>query len=419
MSKAYLGAFVAIASVAVGAVDYINQAKAAGSAPGSFAVGAYVGTITGRFADQQTSLQAERVRDELLALPSKTFLPDAPDGWTRGDWTDAVAEQFRKEDKSSGDGKADAAAIAAATNGDPAMAALTAVGKAAAAERDAAQVYVYQKPGAIVAMRVATVAQSAGFGPQSVAMKMAANNIEAMSGKDGFAVVKGVTYRIEKGLFGLQDQERDYRVISGSIGETVQISLRANAEDADIIALLDGIDYDRLNRMLKVPVAGIGSAAPDLAPEESLSLASANVAKAAAAQRAETADQQRRLQLAALDLLLRHKKISQTDYDAAKARLENAASEMGASAGVTTYQEIAVASAAAPASAVEPASGGAGIIGNILGAIGFGGAAPTMPAVPDETPITAPTVKSAVKVNAFGAGSCTKTGAIKRCTIGN
>src|SRR5690606_26579255 len=48
MSKVFLGGFVVIAAVAVAAVDYVNQARRAGSAPGAFAVAAYVGTVSGR-----------------------------------------------------------------------------------------------------------------------------------------------------------------------------------------------------------------------------------------------------------------------------------------------------------------------------------------------------------------------------------
>lgn len=48
MSKVFLGGFVVISSVAVGAVDYVNQARRAGSAPGAFAAAAYFGTVSGR-----------------------------------------------------------------------------------------------------------------------------------------------------------------------------------------------------------------------------------------------------------------------------------------------------------------------------------------------------------------------------------
>ena len=333
MSKAFLGGFVLVAAIAVGAVDYVNQARRAGSKPGAFSVSAYAATITGRFVDQQAALAAERTRNELLALPTKSFLPEAPEGWTRGDWSAAADAAF-----GSGYDMAEDPSVPEAMKEDPTLKALNAVGQAAKARRDEAQVYVYEKPGAIVALRAAKIAQGGGLGPQNFAMQMVANNIEAMSGKDGFAVVKGVTYRLEKGLFGMQDQERDYRVISGMIGGEVRISLRAKAEDADIIALLEAIDYDRLNQMLKAPVAGIGSAAPEMTAEQSLALATANVAEAAAAQRAETIEQQRRLQLAALDISFRHGKMTEAAYNSAKAKLMTAPSEVGSDTWVRSFR---------------------------------------------------------------------------------
>src|SRR5690606_2590173 len=48
MSKVFMGGFVVIAAVAVAAVEYVNQPRRAGSAPGAFAVAACVGTGSGR-----------------------------------------------------------------------------------------------------------------------------------------------------------------------------------------------------------------------------------------------------------------------------------------------------------------------------------------------------------------------------------
>ena len=412
MSKAYLGAFVAIAIAAVGAVDYINQAKAAGSKPGQFGVGDYAGTISGRFIDQQASLSAKRTRNDLLSQPTKIFMPEAPEGWTRSDWTEAAAAQLGKVYDLSDDPNAPEE-----LKQDPTMKALATIGKAVGDERNAAQVYVYEKPGAIVAMRISKVAPSAGIGPQGFATQMVANNIEAMSGKDGYAVVKGVTDRLEHGLFGMQDQERDYRVITASLRDEIKISLRAKAEDADIIALLNGIDYDRMNQMMKIPLEGIGSGAPELSSEDSLALASANVAKDAADQRARAAEQERRLQLASLDLLLRHGQMTQEQYDTAKAKLETARSEVGFIAGIAAgseapaARELQSATTDAASRMESPASGAGGFMA-VLGGF-LGGWAPA------DAPIEPATeAKPKIKVNALGSGACESTGLGKRCKIG-
>ena len=86
MSKAYLGAFVAIASIAVGAVDYVNQAKAAGSSPGQFGLGGYVYSISGRFAGPKVMITETTTREQLLAMAPRDLLPEPSAGWSRRDW---------------------------------------------------------------------------------------------------------------------------------------------------------------------------------------------------------------------------------------------------------------------------------------------------------------------------------------------
>ena len=54
MSRLFLGGFVLISAAAAGAVDYVNQARRAGSAPGAFAVSAYLDTVSGRIAGRPT-----------------------------------------------------------------------------------------------------------------------------------------------------------------------------------------------------------------------------------------------------------------------------------------------------------------------------------------------------------------------------
>ncbi len=218
MSKAYLGAFVAIAAIAVGAVDYINQAKAAGSAPGRFGVGDYVSSISGRFIDQKAAIAAATERQELRAMAPRDLLPEPPEGWSRHAWGDAENDLFgqgydiQKDDFFPDEIKQ-----------DPTMKALASMDKAARAKKDAQEVLVYEKPGTVVAMRLQMI-KPGGGGISGAAMNMVANNLEAMSSKEGFAIVKGVTFREEGGLFGAESGQRDYRVITGRIGKEVKIS---------------------------------------------------------------------------------------------------------------------------------------------------------------------------------------------------
>lgn len=55
MSKLHLGGFVVAAVLAAGGADYVNQARQAGSAPGSLGVSAYIATISARVRGQDTA----------------------------------------------------------------------------------------------------------------------------------------------------------------------------------------------------------------------------------------------------------------------------------------------------------------------------------------------------------------------------
>ena len=61
MSKLHLGGFVVAAAVAAAGADYVNQARQAGSAPGSFGVSAYVATISARARGRQDAPAAPPV----------------------------------------------------------------------------------------------------------------------------------------------------------------------------------------------------------------------------------------------------------------------------------------------------------------------------------------------------------------------
>lgn len=412
MSKAYLGAFVAIAAIAVGAVDYINQAKAAGSTPGRFGIGAYGATISGRFIGQKQVMAAAAERQELLAMTPRDLLPEPPEGWSRHDWDDATADLFGRGYDMQKD-----ASVPDEIKEDPTMKALTAMDRAAAASKDAREVFVYEKPGTVIAMRLHRAQPGGDGGLAGAAMKMVANNMEAMSGKAGYAVIKGVTFREEYGILGAGADQRGYRVITGQIGTEVKLSLRARAEDADIVALLNAIDYDRLNRMLETPVAGIGSAAEDVPADQQRAEADRRVQDAAATQRTEAAEADYRMQAAALDFSHRMGAVNTADYEKAKAKLAQRRAQLDrrTEAPAPGAETRTAALADAVAMPTDPASVGGGLVGSILGAIGFGGGTPVLT---EDAPITPANAKPAVKVNTLGAGSCIQTGIGKRCKIG-
>ncbi len=414
MSKAYLGAFIAIATLAVGAVDYLNQAKTAGSAPGKFGVGDYVGSISERFVGQKQAVMAAAERQSLISSDPRDLLPEAPEGWTRHDWDAKSADLLgRRYDMQKDDFLPDE------IKQDPTMAALAALDTAAGAHKDAREVFVYEKPGAVVALRL-SIMKSGGGGIAGAALQMVANNMEALSSKSGFAIVKGVTFRLERGMLGMSADDADYRVITGQIGREVKISLRARAGDSDIVDLLGGIDYDRLNKVLETPVAEIGSAAKAIPPEQQRAEAERRVEEAAAKQRVEAIEGQYRMQMAALDMMHRLGKVSDEQYEKARAKLEGMHDRIGDIAAASSAQtDTRTAAIPAPApdatEPAEPSFTGGGIVGSILGSLGFGKAEP---ALTTNTPIQ-PASANKIKVNVFSAGTCKQSGLGKRCTVGD
>lgn len=84
MSRAYLGGFVVIAAIAVGAVDYINQSRHAGAAPGAFGASDYVSTISGRFMGREAAPAAGMARAAASAPESGSVPPKAANGGDGG-----------------------------------------------------------------------------------------------------------------------------------------------------------------------------------------------------------------------------------------------------------------------------------------------------------------------------------------------
>lgn len=402
MSRAFLGGFVVIAAVAVGGVDYVNQARRAGSAPAAFGMSSYLHTITGRFGDQQAALAAERTRNALLSEAPRSFLPEPPEGWTRSDWDPEGEALFGKRYD-----MADDDFVPESMKSDPTLKALNALDKVQSAEKDASEVYLYQKSGGAVALRIARLPKPGSGGIAGGIMGMVGANIEAMSGKDGFAVVRGVTYREEFGIMGTGAEDRRFRVFTATLGDRIRISARAIAEDPDVIALLDGIDYDRLNLMLEAPLEGIGSAATEMTAAQSQAFASENVAAAAADQRLRAVEQEIRMQETALEVVRRTSKMSDEDYQRAKAKL---AERRAALAGMSGQTEALTQVATATEAAGSPASPGGGLLGMLGGLFGGGAATPEGDAAVSAAPV--------VSSGGFG-GNCKVTSGVKRCSFGD
>lgn len=381
MSKGFLVTFVAVAAVAAVGVDYLNQTKAAGLQLGQLTLSGYASTITGRYTDYHQGLEDQARRSALLRQARRELLPAAPEGWTRHGWGDADETDFGMDQD---------IAMPEELKTDKTLQSLLALDRAAARSKREDQSYVYEKDGNRIALLMyydSSAGQGSGMAGPFVSLVN--NNIEAMSGKTGFAVVQGVTFRRDLGMmnFGMTDDgdvdpSRTIRNFSANLNDQIHVSVMAKAEDEAIFELLSAIDFDTLNFLLDQPIAGIGGATPVIPWDQQKATADARVADDSAAQLAVAAEQNRKLMEWAEEMRERHKgkTPSQEEY-------------LGGVGQMVTMDD----------------NGGQDAGGGFLSTLGgFFGKEEEAPAPDAKAPL--PT--------GFG-GNCSITNGVKRCTVGN
>ncbi|PWE34372.1 hypothetical protein DDZ14_01295 [Maritimibacter sp. 55A14] len=265
--------FGVIAATAVAGLDYATQAR---QIPGGLSVVAYVQTIPARFNVAQDETRAAEEKAARQAQPASIHLPEPPAGWTRRALTDADRALLDLlPPQPSAREKALTAELKESTVAGALLDLDARKAEAARAERDA-QTWVYQKGEDIVALRASYSRTRTPRGMQGLAIEISDNNVAAMVGREGFAVIQGVAYSRNLGLLGAR-AEAPYREFNGSLRDEVKILARARASDAAVREILAAIDYDGLNAMLDTPLDNVGSNAPVLSVEEQKRLADAEV----------------------------------------------------------------------------------------------------------------------------------------------
>lgn len=421
MSKGFLLAFVAVAGVAAGAVDYVNQTRRAGLPLGQMSPGSYVATISGRFLDSRAQVAAAAEHAALLAQPMTSHLPPAPEGWVRRDWHDGDQARLYAQ-------PADAEPVQIAytdADGRPVTATIDA---AARARIPGTEFAVYERPGALVAIRLHREAPLGGLmGFSQDAMKMIDANIKGMSDSTGFAVIQGVTFIQTRGVFGDDITGNPFRIFDARVGPEVAMEVRAAGPDDEIKELLAAIDFDRLNQLNATPAGGIGSAAPAAIVDSPEAIAAAAEAQRQRDQLEGTLAEIRVMEASA-NLMLNAGKLSpeahaeqladlaaRRDAVIARAAAAEALAAGAASAAAGTPQTDAVADAVADTGAEGGYGAFLGLTGKLAGL--FGGTAE--PAVVAEAGPAAPEITVNRSSGGSLGGSCTTEGAFKRCTVGD
>lgn len=396
MSKGFLVAFVCLVGAGTMGVDYVNQSKRAGSTPGAFGAQAYMTSISARYFDYRRTIEDDAKRSALLQQKRRELLPEAPDGWVRHIWGDADENLFGTDREP---------ALPDELKNEPTLQALMAMDRKMGRKLRTDQSYVYERDGESVAVLI-NYDRTAGQGGMlgGPFMSIAKGNIEALSGKTGFAVVQGVTFRRDLGVMAFgPDKATDAdptavtRAFSANLNNQVRLSVMARARDEAIFEVLSAIDFDQLNFLLDVPVEGIGAAAPTIPWDKQKAEADARVAADSAAQVQDAIDQNQKLLEWAKEMSERHKGKLPTEAEY--------------SAEVTQMNQIggkSDAGAPAPVEAAAEAEQGGGFLAIVNGLFGKDRSGETADAR-QAAPVK-PTVGS------FGSGTCTMQGAIKRCS---
>ncbi|WP_324754631.1 hypothetical protein [Roseovarius sp. Pro17] len=258
----YAIGFGAVALTALGAIDYANQASAAGESPGRFSAGAYFSTFGARVdgvREARADAAANKERDLHRRAGARAYLPDAPEGWIRRAWLegDNSAILMPEED----DMRADAQDL---------LKNLAAKSARAAEERRESETWVYQQAERVIAVRAEYKPRKEG---RSLTGAVADTlNASGFFNTQGWAVIGGVAYGQTPP--SLQDSQTPlisqagtpFRAFEAPLGfhDAVQLSVLTNADDDELRAVLAAIDYDGLNALLAYPLPYVGATAPDV-----------------------------------------------------------------------------------------------------------------------------------------------------------
>lgn len=296
----------------------------------------YVGGVSDRFMAQKQAMEMTSRRSELLAMKERDHLPAAPQGWKRRDWSDGDrALLFPPSDP--------LLSLPEDLRDRPQIKALKTLEETARLAGQKSEVYVYENRDNVIAIRL-QIRREDTEGIQGMAKAVIESNLESLSEKEGFAVVRGVTYRHEIPAGESADSPSGYRVFSARLGDTITIGVRARASDEALYALLDSIDYDSLNMLLPQPLPRIGSAAPEIAFEDQKEIADARV-------KAEVAEQAAQARAASLRLQYWADKVNRLNGQ----DMPDGPGFFDPAAAVATAEAIAVAAAAAAAEAAAVA----------------------------------------------------------------
>lgn len=268
--------FAAVATVGLVTMDYYQKSAKAGVGFGELGVTAYVGS----FAEQYADFQAAKTRDKQLEALAKTqklgarpYLPQDPDGWQRRAYYDGNNSKIEPEAREvSAEEKELIAEVQASSSAKLlGLQVATAANRFDHRERNG---WVYERYGATIYIGAVFKQPAATKGVSGRAMAFAMNALSSQSHHEGFAIIQGVPFtRVLKQSYG-EDSDLPYDTFKAFIGlgQEVQITVVANADEEEVRDLLEQIDFAGMNALLANPWPEIGNNAPEYSPREQIVL---------------------------------------------------------------------------------------------------------------------------------------------------
>ena len=267
MFKSPFPYFAVIAVLAVGGVDYFNQAKKAGPDIGAYSFGAYTDSIKSRIADMRSARDAARDKAERQAALAKLHLPQAPEGWERREWTPELSDTF-----SDGTENDLEATVTTALDDNAAMRALNGVMNSKVRKAAKDEVWEYVGPYGTIRLSAEYTPHSGRLLSEKILMDPRGSGVVNRHGVPvKLGVIRGVTFYFKKR--DLYDSAGTYPgsapiYLIAPMGQDVKLTAYAETDPQMLMHLLERIDYDALNAMMDTPAQDVGSAAPDLTDKE-------------------------------------------------------------------------------------------------------------------------------------------------------
>ncbi|MEC7256270.1 MAG: hypothetical protein VXW58_00490, partial [Pseudomonadota bacterium] len=256
MSKGYIIVLGAIAGLAFGAADFLQQRTKAG---GDFTPGDYIASILDRRAQAASDKAAATTLADARKIGPRAHLSPAPKGWQRHDFS---AELYARLAGPKAPPTEQEQQIIDKIKSSPLGGMITTSDEATHSNAETA--YLYTR-GDEVVMISAKLRAPAPKGRMGAMIGAASAQLSSQAQRQGFAVIKGVNFFETSGMTQVrldQPGPQEHRRFTGSLGNTVMIEVESRAHDDSVRRLLGDIDYDALNQMLEQPLLGVGSQAP-------------------------------------------------------------------------------------------------------------------------------------------------------------